>query len=439
MRHLAHPFIGALIVAVVATAGCKKNDPGELLGAGTASGECPSGAGGMGATTAAATTSGVGGEMSTVASSTAGAGGAGGGLTGTVLDQRKKSYTEALRTASFKLVGNAPTLQQIEDLKSSADQKTAYEAQIDAMMAEPRFAKRMIAFWQSTMRMGGPAGGGKPSRDTAPTFAARLTVEGTPLTSLFTATTNTCPTFDGTTFTNGDCTNGPVTAGILADPGLQSQYYGNLAFRRVRFFQETFACRKQPAELSAMPTPIGTSGQSYTSPWDFNSIAGTDNGGRIDFHDISSAICANCHGSSNHRAPLFANFDEAGAYKPTIQVQVPVAMLPFAEMSDWLPQTGTPSGMPEVPAWKIDPVTKIPIFTKDLTELGAAMAADDEVMSCAVSRVWNYAMSKGDIVVDAANVAPEVITPLYKGFKQNGYNLRSVVRAVFVHEDFVRF
>jgi hypothetical protein len=42
-------------------------------------------------------------------------------------------------------------------------------------------------------------------------------------------------------------------------------------------------------------------------------------------------------------------------------------------------------------------------------------------------------------VNDAANVAPEVITPLYKDFKQNGYNLRSVVRAAFVHEDFVRF
>jgi uncharacterized protein DUF1549 len=431
MRHLAHPIIGALFVAVVATAGCKKNDPGELLGAGTSNGDCPSGAGGMDAATAAATTGGSGGSTSVAASASA-TSGAGGGLTGTVLDQRKKSYTEALRTASFKLVGNAPTLQQIEDLKSSPNPQTDYEAQIDAMMNDTRFAKRMIAFWQNTMRLGGAAGGGKPSRDTAPTFAARLTVEGTSLGNLFTATSNTCPTFDGTKFSDGDCTNGPITAGILADPGLQSQYFGNLAFRRVRFFQETFACRKQPAELSAMPTPIGTSGQSYTSPWDFKSIAGTDNGGRIDFHDVSSAICANCHTSSNHRAPLFANFDEAGAYQPTIQVQVPVAMLPFAEMGDWLPPLG-PSGMPEVPAWKLG------VPTKDLTELGAAMAADDEVMSCAVSRVWNYAMSKGDIVNDAATVAPEVITPLYKDFKQNGYNLRSVIRAAFVHEDFVRF
>lgn len=428
MRHLAHPFIGALCVAVVATAGCKKNDPGELLGAGTSTGDCASGTGGASSTTAAVTTG--SGSGSSSASSSAGAGGAGGGLTGTVLDQRKISYTEALRTASFKLVGNAPTLQQIEDLRTAPDQAKAYEAQIDAMMSDSRFAKRMIAFWQNTMRLGGAAGGGKPSRDTAPTFAARLTVEGQAFTNLFTATANTCPTFDGKAFADGSCTNGPITAGILADPGLQAQYYGNLAFRRVRFFQETFACRKQPAELSAMPTPIGTSGQSYTSPWKFESIAGTDNGGRIDFHDVSSAICANCHGTSNHRAPLLANFDEAGKYQPTIQVQTPVAGLPFSVMEDWLPQTGTPL---EAPAWKLG------VPTKDLAELGAAMAADDEIMSCAVARVWNYAMSKGDIVIDAANVAPEVIAPLYKDFKQNGYNLRNVVRASFVHEDFVRF
>ena len=426
MRHLAHPLIGALCVAVVATAGCKKNDPTELLGAGTSTGDC--GTGGAGGTSAAVTTgsSVTSGGVTSAASTSAGSSGAGGGLTGTVLDQRKLSYTEALRTASFKLVGNAPTLQQIEDLKSAPDQAKAYGEQIDAMMSDARFVKRMIAFWQNTMRMGGPAGGGKPSRDTAPTFAARLTVEGQPFTNLFTATSNTCPTFDGKTFTNGDCVNGPVTAGILADPGLQGQYYGNLAFRRVRFFQETFACRKQPAELSSMPTPIGTSGQSYTSPWKFESIAGTDNGGQIDFHDISSAICANCHGTSNHRAPLLANFDEAGKYQPTIQVQVPVGGLPFALMSDWLPPG-------EVPAWKLG------VPTKDLAELGAAMAADDEVMSCAVSRVWNFAMSKGDIVIDAANIAPEVIAPLYKDFKQNGYNLRSVIRAAFVHADFVRF
>src|SRR5262249_35682565 len=154
---------------------------------------------------------------------------------------------------------------------------------------------------------------------------------------------------------------GPITAGILTDPGIHMQYYGNLAFRRHRFFQEVFACRAQPAELSAKPVPMGA-GQ-YTSPWPFASIAGADNGGRVDFHDTSSAICANCHSTSNHRAPLFGNFDMNGQYQTSIQVHVPVAGLPVAQMSDWLP-------MGEGTAWKFG------VSVADIGALGAAMAAD---------------------------------------------------------------
>src|SRR6185436_5906092 len=128
--------------------------------------------------------------------------------------------------------------------------------------------------------------------------------------------------FDGKAFADGSCMNGPITSGVLTDPGVHFQFFGNLAFRRHRFFQETFVCRKQPAELSSMPIPMGAG--SYTSPWPFNSISGTDNGGRIDFHDTTSAICANCHSTANHRSPLFANFDENGAFQPTIQVMVPI-------------------------------------------------------------------------------------------------------------------
>ncbi len=421
---------GALLVAGVA-AGCNKNDPNSLIGSNQNGNNCAAqgggdpGAGGSGSGTSGATTS----------SST----GSGGGMTTTtqppkpksVLDDRVLNYLEALRTASFKLVGNAPTMDQIESLRTTpdADKPAKYEAMIDEMMNDTRFAKRMIAFWKNTMRMGGAAGGGKPSRDAAPTLAARITVEGRPYTDLFTATEHTCPTFDGAAFADGECPNGPVTAGLLADPGIHAQYFGNLSFRVVRFFQETFVCRKQPAEFSENPKPIGMNGATYTSPWDFNSIAGTDNGGRIDFHDVSSAICANCHTSSNHRGPLFANFDVNGAYQPTIQVHVPVVGDPLAVMDDWLPQTPTP----EPPAWKFG------VPTKDLAELGAAMAKDDEVLGCAVKRVWNYAMSKGDIVNDAADVPTEVIAPLNQVFKDNGYNLRKVIRAAFVHGDFVRF
>jgi hypothetical protein len=136
--------------------------------------------------------------------------------------------------------------------------------------------------------------------------------EGRPYTDLFTATMHTCPTFDGKAFADGECPNGPIVAGVLTDPGIHAQYFGNLAFRRHRFFQETFVCRKQPAELSPNPKPMGAG--SYTSPWPFDSFAGTDNGGRIDFHDTTSAICANCHTTANHRSPLLANYDDNGRW-----------------------------------------------------------------------------------------------------------------------------
>ena len=46
---------------------------------------------------------------------------------------------------------------------------------------------------------------------------------------------------------------------------------------------------------------------------------------------------------------------------------------------------------------------------KDIGEMGAAMAKDDEVIACGVRRMWNYAMSKGDIVIDGADVPDTVI------------------------------
>jgi hypothetical protein len=422
---------GGLLAAALIAAGCTRNDPDQLIG-GTSGATCTdtttsggktsgSSSSSSGAATTTTATTGAGG------SGGGGTGGAGGGATaptGTVLDDRVVDYDEALRTASFKLVGNAPTLQQTLDLKNAQSPAAAYAQMIDQMMSDARFAQRMIAFWQNTMRLGGAASGSMPSRDTAPTFAARIVVEGRPYTDLFTATEHTCPTFDGAMFVDGECPNGPITAGVLTDPGALAQYYGNLAFRRNRFIAETFSCRKQPSELSSMPKPMGAG--SYTAPWPFESISGTDNGGRIDFHDVSSAICANCHATANHRAPLLANYDENGKYQATIQVHVPVTDTPVAVMSDWLP-TG------EQTAWKFG------VPAADIGQFGAAMAADDEVIACGVKRMWNYAMSKGDIVIDAADVPDSVIEPFLKQFKAGNYDLREVLRSMLVSPDFVRF
>jgi hypothetical protein len=431
-RHLLSLSLAA---AVVAAGACNKDDPNQLLGTGSGgSAGCP---------------------VNTGAGAEGGAGGGnGGGTTGTtsttgqttsttttektVLDQRVLSYTEALRTASFKLVGNAPKLEDIlaiENAATDAEKKSKYEAMVDAMMQDVRFKNRLIEFWRNTFRMAGPASGKKPSRDTAPTFAAKIVFEKRPFTDLLTATTNTCPTFDGTDFKDGSCPpNGPAgmeTVGVLTDPGIHAQYYGNLAFRRVRFFQEVFACRKMPAEYNPQaknPPPIAgcEMAQPYTNPWDFTKIGGHTNMGRIDFQDCSSVICANCHATINHRAPLFANFDENGMYQPQISVLLPITGTPPAVPTDYLVEG-------EGTAWKKD------MPAADLAAMGQAMASDDEVLGCAVTRVWNYAMSKGDVVADSASLDPSIVEPLLKKFKASGFNLNATWRDVFTHDDFVKF
>jgi hypothetical protein len=298
-----------------------------------------------------------------------------------------------------------------------------------------RFKKRLVEFWRNTFRMAGPAAGKTPSRDTAPTFAAKIVFEKRPFTDLLLANTNTCPTFDGTDFKDGSCPpNGPMgleTVGILTDPGIHAQYYGNLAFRRVRFFQEVFACRKMPAEYNPAakdPPPIAgcEMAQPYTNPWDFTKMGGHTNNGRIDFQDCSSVICGNCHGTINHRAPLFANFDEDGKYQPVISVLLPITGTPAAVMEDYLtPGEGT--------GWKAN------LPAADLQQLGTAMATDDEVLQCAVTRVWDYAMGKGDVVVDSATLDPTIIAKLVQKFKASGGNLNATWRDVFTTDDFVRF
>lgn len=405
-HHLCKP-LGPAAIAWLWLAGCNPDDPNQLGNSTGTGNNCVSDGAGPG--------NGGGGD--------GGAGGSGEGGGGapveSILDQRVLDYNEALRTASLKLVGELPTLGEMESVRTAADQEARYTELIDAMMGDVRFKRRMIDFWKNEFRVGGSA-----TLDSGPLFAARIVVEGRPYTDLFTATSNTCPTFDGQNFVDGDCTNASPTAGILTNPGILAHYEGNLAFRRVRFFQETFACRKQPAEYSATPVPMGAG--DYTAPWEFDSIAGLANGGRIDFLDTSSAICANCHATANHRAPLWATFDANGQQQPDIAVNIPVTGLPVAVMGDWLPPGETTGYRFDQPA-------------ANLSEMGVAMAQDEEVLSCAVARVWNFAMSRGDIVNDAADVPTVTIEELVAAFKASNGNLRATMRSVFLHPDFVRF
>ena len=353
-----------------------------------------------------------------------------GGADGGALDNRILDYGEALRTASLKLVGDLPTLAQIQAIETAttpAQQATIYAADIDAMLADPRFSTQMVQYFRDTFKTGmpySPIPKGAPSFDTAATFAAMVVVNGQPFTDILTAATGTCPTFANGTFTTASCANNAPTAGVLTDPGIQAQYFEDLAFRRVRFIQEIFVCSPMPAEYSANPVAMGQS--LYTSPWDFDSISGGPTA-NINFQDTSAVICANCHTTLNHIAPLFAYFDANGKYTAgTIDVQTPIVPAVTSVLTDWLPAG---QGF----AWRNGiPVTDIP-------SLAQAIAADPDVTQCAVNRVWDWAFSRGDIVNDLATIPTDVTAPVVADFTANKMNLKQTIRDIFTSDDFVRF
>ncbi len=361
--------------------------------------------------------------------------GSGNGATGNPatdpnLAARQIDYGQALRTAAVKLVGALPTL----DEQAAVTDATSYAAQIDKYLADPRFALQMKAYFSDMMKMGGTlkttVGQTQVtvSLDTAPTYAAELVVKDQPITNLFTATTNTCPTLsaDGTTFTDAACTvaNGLKTAGVLTDPGAMAQFYSNMSFRRARWIQESFVCTKFPAEYSASPVAMGN-GQ-YTSPWDFNSITGGASA-PINFQDTSSVICANCHTTMNHFAPLFANFDAAGVFQTSIQVHTPTSANPISTLTDWLP-----AGQNFY--WRFGGTQ-----VTDITSLAAQIAADPAVQKCQVQRAWNWAMSKTDIVNDLAVVPDSTINDVMTVFTSSNMDLKPVLKAIFTADDFVKF
>jgi hypothetical protein len=208
---------------------------------------------------------------------------------------------------------------------------------------------------------------------------------------------------------------------------MMKQFYSNFAFRRVRWVQETFVCTKFPAEMSTTPQNVGGA-SPYTGVWPFNSIATNKNGGmgRVDFQDTSAVICANCHSTINHIAPLFATYDQNGAFTTSISVPTPLEGAPPAQLTDYLPPG-------EGLAWRMG----VPVA--DMTGLGAAMAADPDVAECGVARIWNWALGKTDIVDALEEVPPETIATEVAAFQSNGYKLKDLIKAVYTSDDFVKF
>ena len=95
----------------------------------------------------------------------------------------------------------------------------------------------------------------------------------------------------------------------------------------------------------------------------------------------------------------------------------------MAELSDWLkPGQGF--------AWRNGTAVT------DLPSLGKAIAADPDVAMCAVNRLWDFAMSRGDIVNDLATVPPVVTQQIATDFTTNGMSMKKLIREVFTSDDF---
>jgi hypothetical protein len=342
-----------------------------------------------------------------------------------ILASRVVDYNAALRIASMRLTGDLPTMTEINTVATATGdaQKTAYEGLVRDFMNRPAFANQMFLFWRDTFKTGGTA-----QFDTAAAFAAQLAVTNASYMDLFTKTSGNCPTFRPATgvFTAAECTNGGTHAGVLTDPGLMKQFFSNLAMRRGRFVQETFDCARFPVELSATPTDVGGAAP-YDGVWPFASIASPQNGGgRVNFQDVSAAICANCHQTLNHLVPLFAQYDMNGVFQATIQVPVPIPGNPLAKMSDWLPAG-------ETTAWRyMKPAATIP-------DLGNVMAADPDIAKCGVARYWNFALGKEDIVDQLVDVPKATIQAQLDAFTQNGFKVKDLIFSVFTADAFVKF
>ncbi len=341
------------------------------------------------------------------------------------LTERKVDYHAALRIASLKLQGELPTMTEIGQISAATDlagQKLAYETLVQQYIASPKFTAQMLGFWRDTFKIGETA-----AFDTAPAFATQLTVENRSYMELFTASTGNCPTVDlaTNTFTPADCASGaPANAGVLTNRAVMQSFFGNFAFRRAKWVQETFVCTKFPAE-SGVPIDVGNPTNLYSSPWAFESISGLETG-RINFRDVSAVVCAQCHATMNHLAPLFANFNNMGQYQPQIAVPTPLDGGALAKITDYYPAG-------ETTAWRFGKPAA------DLTALGTAMAADPDVAECAVARAWNFAQGKTDIVDSLQTVPKATIATQTAAFIANGHKLKDLMFTVFTSDDFTKF
>jgi hypothetical protein len=95
-------------------------------------------------------------------------------------------------------------------------------------------------------------------------------------------------------------------------------------------------------------------------------------------------------------------------------------------LTDWLP-----SG--EATAWRFGkPVA-------DLTALGATIADDPDFPRCVANRLWNWALSRPNVVEDAATLSDGLGSQLSDDLVQNSWNAKRLIRNIFTSDSFVRY
>ena len=140
------------------------------------------------------------------------------------------------------------------------------------------------------------------------------------------------------TFTPAECGNGGPMAGVLDEPRRDEAVLLELRVPPRALGAGGVRLHEVPGRVSASADQDVGGAAPYTGVWPFNSIASpTNGGGRVNFQDTSAVICANCHTTINHIAPLFAYYDMNGQYQTQIAVPTPLDGAPPAQMSDYLP------------------------------------------------------------------------------------------------------
>ena len=71
--------------------------------------------------------------------------------------------------------------------------------------------------------------------------------------------------------------------------------------------------------------------------------------------------------------------------------------------------------------------------------IAAAVAADPAFASCMVNRIWNWGMSRPDVIDDGATLTTDLASKLTTELMGNNWNLKKSVRSVFTSDSFVSF